>query len=157
MIGDEGPEQGIPDFRPRAFFLIGHLEDVVGTGNVGLGGERPAIGELRHAVNVRHHDPVIGIDEKLGEPAIHLMGIETAQQHEISQHHESLDVMAIRLIMKLADDAVDGRDAGGGVVKGFGDATGVMKEIEISNLRAAMAVDAIHEFPPADDLTDETF
>lgn len=83
------------------------------------------------------------------------MRIEAAKQHEISQHHESLDVVAVGFIVKLSDDAVDGRDAGGGVVERFRDGSGVLEKIEIADFGAAVAVNAMHELPPTYDLPDE--
>lgn len=157
MISDEGPEQGIPDFGPRAFGFIGHFQDVVRSGNVGFGGERSAIGELRHAVDIGNHDPIIGVDEEFHEPLVDRMWIEAAKQHEIPQHHESLDVVAVGFILELSDDAVDGRDAGGGVVERFRDGSGVLEKIEISDFGAAMEVNAMHELPPTHDLADESF
>lgn len=85
------------------------------------------------------------------------MGVEAAEEHEVPEDHEALDVVAVGFCVELVDDAVDGGDAGGAVVEGFWDGCGVVEEVHVTDFAAFVAVDAVHEFAPADDLAEEAF
>ena len=98
MIGDEGPEKPVPDRAPVALFFIGHFENIVRSRDVRFGGERPAVGKLGHAIDIWHHDPVIGIDEHFHKPAVDVVGTDPAEQHEIAQNHETFDVVAVAVL-----------------------------------------------------------
>ena len=122
VVGDEAPKQRVPDPTPIAPGLVRHLADIVRSGEIWLGGERAAVGELRHAVDIRHHDPVVGVDEHLHEPAVDVVRSNPAQQHEVPEDHQPLDMVAPALAEELTDDPIDRRDAGGAVVDlGAGD------------------------------------
>jgi len=157
VICYECPEEGIPCFGPGTFGFVGHLYYIVGTGDVGFGGKSSAVGELGHAVDVRDHDPVVGVDEEFHEPLVDGCGVEAAEQHEVSKNHESLDVVAVGFAKELADDAIDDWDASGGVVEGGRYRCGVCEEVGGTNGDGAVFVDAVHEFTPANYLADEAF
>ena len=66
-------------------------------------------------------------------------------------------MVTVGLVVELANDPVDGRDASGGIVKGLRDGAGVPEEILVPYRDATVLVNAVHELSPADDLADETF
>lgn len=83
--------------------------------------------------------------------------MDAAEEHEVTEDHQSLDMVAPRVTEDIADDVIDWRDAGGAGVEGIRDGVMVVPEVEPANVAAAVFVDAMDEFPPADDLADEAF
>ena len=67
---------------------------------------------LAHGIDIRHHDPVVGIDEHFHEPAVDLIRIHFAQEQKTTEEHEPFDVMAIASVENPTDAVVDGTDAG---------------------------------------------
>ena len=78
MPEEKPPVQAIPDSAPGALLVVAHAQDVAGGADVGFGGDPAPIGVLAHAVDVGHHDPIIGIDEHLHEPAVDLIRVKFA-------------------------------------------------------------------------------
>ena len=64
-------------------------------------------------------------------------------------------MVAVAVFQQLADHAVHGRDAGGGVVERAGQGTVEIPEIAVADIRSTVPIDAVHELAPADDLADE--
>lgn len=157
IVGDEAPEKAIPDGAPRAFFVVGHFTNVIGAGEIRLGGEEATVGELAHAVNVGDHDPVIGVDEEFHEPLVNGGGVNAAEEHEIAEDHEPFDVVAVAVFENAVDSFVNGIDSGGAIVEGSGHLAGEAPEVAIALVDAVALIHGAHEFAPADDLTDEAF
>ena len=157
MVADEAPEQTVPNLAPLAFLLVTHFEHVVGPRDVGLGGEGAAVGELRHAVDIGHHHPVVGIHKQLHEPFVNVIWADAAEHHEVAEQHQPLDVVTITINEDLLDHAVDGWDACGPVIEGLGHGSIEFPVVAIADLHAAVAIDPAHELAPADHLADEAF
>jgi hypothetical protein len=89
---------------------MGHLVNVIGTADIGLGAHDSSVRILRHAIDVGHHHPIIGINEQSHKPSMHLIGIKFAQAHEIAQDHQALDVMGITRLLNFLNYVVDRRN-----------------------------------------------
>lgn len=157
VVGNEAPEKSVPDRCPGTFLVVRHLADVVGAGEVGLGGEETTVGELAHAVNVGDHDPVVGIDEEFHEPFVNCGGVNAAEEHEVAENHETFDVVAVAVLKNAVDGFVYGVDAGGAIVEGGGHFAGEAPEVAIALGGAVALVHGAHELTPADDLANEAF
>lgn len=155
VVGDEAPEEAVPDGAPRALFVVGHFADVVGAGEVGLGGEEAAVGELAHAVDVGNHDPVVGVDEEFHEPFVNGGGMNAAEEHEIAEDHEAFDVVAVTVFENAVDGFVDRVNAGGAIVEGGWHFAGEAPKVASALGDAVALIHGAHELPPADDLADE--
>ncbi len=156
VVGDERPEESVPGLTPVALGKITHFPDVVGPGEVGLGGEDATIGKLAHSIDIRHHDPVVSVDKQLHEPPVNIVGINPAEEHEIAQDHESLNVVAIGMIERAVDADINGWNTSRPFIKSLGHFPGEFPEIPGTHFGAVKLIHGPHEFAPADDLTDES-
>ena len=93
MLINELPTKICPAGFPGAWGEIRHLAEVVAAGDVGFGAHEAAIGELAHAVDVGHHDPVVGVDVHFHEPAVNVIGVSTGEEEVVAQDHEAFDVV----------------------------------------------------------------
>ena len=117
MLIDVAPIQAIPYFAPRAFGVVAHFQNIVAARYVGFGGHLSAIGILTHTINIRHHHPIIRINEEFHKPAIDFIRIEFTQVHEVTQHHQSFDVMTVSGLQYFLNGSVNGLNAGGTIIK----------------------------------------
>ena len=159
MLVHESPEKGIPQFLPGlfGFGIVRHFQDVVAPGEVGLADHESAIGELRHAVNIGNHDPIVGIDVEFHEPFVHFVGMNFAEQEEVSHNHESFNMVRITGFKEVFDDVINGFNSGGSVVKGSWNLALEVQEIGVSLFGTFSDVDHSHKFAPTNDLPDESF
>ena len=112
---------------------------------------------LAHSIDIGDHNPVVTIDEHFHEPAVDLFGVKFAQEHEPSEGHKSLNMMAVSGFSYSAYDIVDRKDPGGSVVKRGRYFTGMFPVIGGAHFHSHVDVGGSHEFPPPNDLPDESF
>ena len=84
------PDLGVVD---AVAAVVAHLVDVVAAGRVRLGGQDPTVGVLGHADHVRHHHPVVAVDERPVEPVRQGGGVPTALQRVVAEHHQPGNVV----------------------------------------------------------------
>jgi hypothetical protein len=79
--------------EPAAAAVIAHLANICARGGVWFGRHVAAIGIQRHANHIGRHHPIVCVDVHLIEPAQCLLRINPGDQHEVTQHHQPLDVV----------------------------------------------------------------
>ena len=149
-----------PDRGPVAATtaVVAHPVDVGTAAGVRLGGDLAAVRVLRHAHHVRHHDPVVPVDEGAVEPVGHLRRIPTPLHRIVSQHHQPGNVVHPTVVPEIGQDRrqaarLDGvgiqfGEPGGNVAVGVQRVAGAV-------VRAEVPVQVPDVVPPTDQLPDE--
>jgi hypothetical protein len=104
----EPPVECIPEITPRTVWVIAHLQHVPGTGYVGFGTHQPAIGKLTHPIDIGDHDPVICINKEFREPVIDPVRMEFGKEHDVAQHHETFNMVAVGIFENPAYRCING-------------------------------------------------
>ena len=130
--------------------------NVFGRGGIRLGRDPAAVGILAHGPGVRQLHPLNGIDVDPQIPVIHRIGMDTGQQSEVSGDHQTLDVMGIGVLQRLADGGSQAiHTCLAGPVK-IGKSGLMVEIIHCCQIGHQGPVDAPHVFAPAQDLTHKT-
>ncbi len=79
--------------------MIAHAIDVSATAGIGLGRELTAVGIKRHAKNIGHHDPLVGVDIAIPHPGGELLRVSARDEREIAEHHQTFDVVRIGAVV----------------------------------------------------------
>lgn len=108
--------RSVPSLGPVSFRVIRHASNIRTSGYVRLVGRLPASGEEDHIVHVLVHYPLVAVDRKFHEPSKPVLSFDLAQKHEVSDHHQSFDVMKISGLEGFLHGHVDGKHPGGPVV-----------------------------------------
>lgn len=114
---DKPPIEGIPSFTPRTLGVIAHFQNVVGAAEVWFGGHTSAVGILAHSVDIWDHDPVVSVDKKLHKPLIHRVRMDIAEQHEVPQDHQTLDMVTIGSSLNSLDYGIKRQDPGSATIE----------------------------------------
>ena len=157
MRVNEVPVERCPGLLPVTCFIVTHLFNVVGSTNVRLGGKATAVSKLAHTVDIGHHHPVVGIDVHAHEPAIHIVWVNLTQQHYVTHHHQSFDVVVVAVLQGVIDGMINRRQTSGTVPIGGRQRPGVLKKVLLPHLVAVHLVTRADKFTPPQDLPDEPF
>ena len=157
MLVHEAPEEPVPSSLPVTFSVVAHFQDIITGADIGFGGHEPTIGKLAHAVNIGNHDPIIGIDKEFHKPAVNFIGVDFAEEHEVAENHEALDVVAVAGLEDGADGIINGFNAGGGGVESVGHGAAKIPKVTGTFFSSFGFVDAADKFSPADELADDAF
>ena len=87
--------------------MIAHAIDVCAAAGVRLSGELTAVGVKRHAENVWHHHPFVGVDVTVPHPVRKLLRIGARDEREISEHHQAFDVVRIGAVVDAVENGGD--------------------------------------------------
>ena len=137
--------------------VVTHLTDVVGGGDIGLGGDHAAVGELAHRPRVGHFHPLDGIDVDAEIPGIDRVRVDAGEESEVAREHEPLDVVGVGIPQRLADRRSHAPHAGLARPVIARQRQVVAEEVHSLKIRHQRPVNAPHVFPPAQDLPHETF
>ena len=87
--------------------MIAHAIDVRAAAGIGLCGELTAVGVKRHAENIWHHHPFVGVDVTVPHPVRKLLRIGARDEREISEHHQTFDVVRIGAAVDAVENGGD--------------------------------------------------
>ena len=133
-----------------------HLVDVVASGRVGLCHHRAAVGIERHAGGVGSHHPLSSVNEGALKPADHLPRFKLGEHRNVTEHHQSLNVVGVTVATYAVNDAIKAGPARRLAPVGGGKRGGGLKRVIALPLPAAQPVHAPHILTPADHLANET-
>ena len=153
MLVHETPEQTIPYVLPWTLGIIAHFHQIIAPANVGLRAHESAISKQAHAVNIRNHNPIKGIDKQLHEPTINLIGIEFTKHHDVAQDHQTFNVMGVSRLFDLFNQRIHGIKTCGSLIKTFRNASFMLPKIGGTLLSAFGLVNPSDELTPAHDLS----
>jgi ABC-type sugar transport system ATPase subunit len=75
--------------------VIRHPVHVAAGGRVGLRHDAAAVGVRRHAEDVRVHDPLVAVDERVPEPVDAGAWLAAEEEHQVAEQHQPLDVVCV--------------------------------------------------------------
>ena len=127
---------------------MAHFPDIRTATKVGLGRDLPAVGMLAHRVRIGNHHPVVAVDKHLHKPTVNFVRIEFTQKHKPSQHHQTLNVVAVARLQDATDRIVNRLDSGCPIVKTEGDGARVIPMVSRSHRHAKILVGCSNELTP---------
>ena len=87
--------------------MIAHSIDVCAATCVRLRSKLTTIGVKRHAENVWHHHPFVGVDVAVPHPVRKLLRIGARDECEIAEHHQAFDVVRIGAVVDAVENGGD--------------------------------------------------
>ena len=99
----------------------------------------------------------MGVDIHFQKPIVRLLWIDPGEEQEISEDHESLDMVVVGSAADFADDAVEAVHRGVARVEKIRQRASGLKGVRCEVVGHFQPIHAIHKFPPADDLPHESF
>ena len=87
--------------------MIAHSIDVCAAAGIRFGGELTTIGVKRHAENIWHHHPFVGVDVAVPHPVRKLLRIGARDECKIAEHHQAFDVVRIGAVVDAVENSGD--------------------------------------------------
>ena len=110
-----------------------------------------------HAKDIGGHDPLVRVDIHFQKPVMRLLRADPGEEEEISKDHEPLDVVVVGGAFNLLDHAAQAVHVRLSAVEKSGQLARGSESVGLQVVWHFQPIDAVHEFPPADDLPHETF
>ena len=84
--------------------MIAHAIDVSTTTRIRLRSELTAVGVKRHAENIWHHHPFMGVDVTVPHPVRKLLWIGARDECKIAEHHQAFDVVRVGAVVDAVEN-----------------------------------------------------
>ena len=86
---------------------------------------------------------------------MHCLGLDLAEQHQVADHHQPLDVVVVAQAIQPLDRLIQGRQAGAALAPAWCQLALVLPEVATGLAVAVQTINAAHKFAPADHLAQE--